>query len=302
MTIVGAIAARLTERGSGHPHERSQHRHGRRDLRRGRVHRRAAVRTADRPLRAQEAVHGHAATCTSWRPWQRRSRSRRGTSSSSASSTGMGIGGEYSAINSAIDELIPARNRGRVDLVDQWQLLGRFGDRRVRRARAARHRAVPQGRRVAAGVRGRRDPRRSGSCWSAASSPRARGGCSSTGASRRPSESSIRSRRRCAAQTASSCPSPRRRSRCASGARSRSGSWPGWRSSAIHAARSSGSRCSSARRSSTTPSSSTSAPCCTSSSPWAADRCRTTWRSSRSATSSGRCCSDATSTPSAGFR
>ncbi|MEA2661404.1 MAG: hypothetical protein QOH08_976, partial [Chloroflexota bacterium] len=30
--------------------------------------------------------------------------------------TGMGIGGEYSAINSAIDELIPARVRGRVDL------------------------------------------------------------------------------------------------------------------------------------------------------------------------------------------
>jgi MFS family permease len=30
--------------------------------------------------------------------------------------TGVGIGGEYSAINSAIDELIPARNRGRVDL------------------------------------------------------------------------------------------------------------------------------------------------------------------------------------------
>jgi MFS family permease len=30
--------------------------------------------------------------------------------------TGMGLGGEYSAINSAIDELIPARNRGRVDL------------------------------------------------------------------------------------------------------------------------------------------------------------------------------------------
>jgi MFS family permease len=30
--------------------------------------------------------------------------------------TGMGIGGEYAAINSAIDELIPARFRGRVDL------------------------------------------------------------------------------------------------------------------------------------------------------------------------------------------
>jgi len=30
--------------------------------------------------------------------------------------TGMGIGGEYAAINSAIDELIPARYRGRVDI------------------------------------------------------------------------------------------------------------------------------------------------------------------------------------------
>jgi MFS family permease len=30
--------------------------------------------------------------------------------------TGVGIGGEYAAINSAIDELIPARNRGQVDL------------------------------------------------------------------------------------------------------------------------------------------------------------------------------------------
>src|SRR5947209_15043182 len=30
--------------------------------------------------------------------------------------TGFGIGGEYSAINSAIDELIPAANRGRVDI------------------------------------------------------------------------------------------------------------------------------------------------------------------------------------------
>ena len=29
---------------------------------------------------------------------------------------GMGIGGEYAAINSAIDELIPARYRGRVDI------------------------------------------------------------------------------------------------------------------------------------------------------------------------------------------
>ena len=31
--------------------------------------------------------------------------------------TGAGIGGEYSAVNSAIDELIPARFRGRIDLM-----------------------------------------------------------------------------------------------------------------------------------------------------------------------------------------
>jgi len=31
--------------------------------------------------------------------------------------TGLGIGGEYAAINSAIDELVPARLRGRVDLI-----------------------------------------------------------------------------------------------------------------------------------------------------------------------------------------
>jgi MFS family permease len=31
--------------------------------------------------------------------------------------TGMGIGGEYAAINSAIDELIPAKYRGRIDLM-----------------------------------------------------------------------------------------------------------------------------------------------------------------------------------------
>jgi MFS family permease len=31
--------------------------------------------------------------------------------------TGFGIGGEYSAINSAIDELIPARHRGKIDII-----------------------------------------------------------------------------------------------------------------------------------------------------------------------------------------
>ena len=42
---------------------------------------------------------------------------RPGTSSSPRFFTGAGIGGEYAAINSAIDELIPARVRGRVDLI-----------------------------------------------------------------------------------------------------------------------------------------------------------------------------------------
>jgi MFS family permease len=43
--------------------------------------------------------------------------------------TGMGIGGEYSAINSAIDELIPARVRGWVDLAinGSWWLGTAFG-------------------------------------------------------------------------------------------------------------------------------------------------------------------------------
>ena len=38
---------------------------------------------------------------------------------------GMGIGGEYAAINSAIDELIPARFRGRVDIMVMGTYWGR---------------------------------------------------------------------------------------------------------------------------------------------------------------------------------
>ena len=45
--------------------------------------------------------------------------------------TGAGIGGEYAAINSAIDELIPARNRGRVDLAINGSYWVGRGDRRV---------------------------------------------------------------------------------------------------------------------------------------------------------------------------
>jgi MFS family permease len=46
--------------------------------------------------------------------------------------TGLAIGGEYSAINSAIDELIPARVRGRVDL--RSTALTGSGRRRGRRS------------------------------------------------------------------------------------------------------------------------------------------------------------------------
>ena len=53
---------------------------------------------------------------TSPPPWRPPSRSAR-SFFAARFVTGAGIGGEYSAINSAIDELIPARVRGRVDLM-----------------------------------------------------------------------------------------------------------------------------------------------------------------------------------------
>ncbi len=52
--------------------------------------------------------------------------------------TGAGIGGEYAAINSAIDELIPARVRGRVRSHDQRLLLDRRGSGGGRDPLAAR--------------------------------------------------------------------------------------------------------------------------------------------------------------------
>ena len=64
--------------------------------------------------------------------------------------TGMGIGGEYAAINSAIDELIPARVRGRVDLVDQRLVLARNRGRGGRDTGAARPERARDRRRLAA--------------------------------------------------------------------------------------------------------------------------------------------------------
>ena len=56
---------------------------------------------------------------------------------------GMGIGGEYAAINSAIDEMIPAKYRGRVDLGRERHLLGRRDPRHRRHAVPAEPRLAP---------------------------------------------------------------------------------------------------------------------------------------------------------------
>ena len=56
--------------------------------------------------------------------------------------TGAGIGGEYAAINSAIDELIPARVRGRVDLIingSYWVGAAMGASCHARAARSALH-------------------------------------------------------------------------------------------------------------------------------------------------------------------
>jgi MFS family permease len=115
VTIVGSIAPRMTEPGSGI------------DLSTGGVGIAAAVYVAGACIGA--LVFGHltdrygrkrlfmvtlglyvvasVATAFAFAPWY---------FFALRFLTGLGIGGEYSAINTAIDELIPARNRGRVDL------------------------------------------------------------------------------------------------------------------------------------------------------------------------------------------
>jgi MFS family permease len=116
VTIVGAIAARLTEKGSGI------------SLNAGQIGTAAAIYVAgaclgalffgqltDRFGRKKHfiltlALYITATTATafSFAPW---------FFYLCRFFTGAGIGGEYAAINSAIDELIPARVRGRVDLI-----------------------------------------------------------------------------------------------------------------------------------------------------------------------------------------
>jgi MFS family permease len=116
VTIVGSIAARLTEKGSGI------------SMTAGSIGAAAATYVAgacvgalffgqltDRFGRKKLFIItlgvyfvATAATAFAWAPWY---------FFLCRFFTGAGIGGEYSAINSAIDELIPARVRGRVDLM-----------------------------------------------------------------------------------------------------------------------------------------------------------------------------------------
>ena len=116
VTIVGSIASRLTEKGSGI------------SLGAGSIGTAAAIYVAGacvgalvfgqltdrfgrkRLFTITLAVYFAAtiATAFAWTPWY---------FFLCRFLTGAGIGGEYSAINSAIDELIPARVRGRVDLI-----------------------------------------------------------------------------------------------------------------------------------------------------------------------------------------
>ena len=122
--------------------------------------------------------------------------------------TGAGIGGEYAAINSAIDELIPARVRGRVDLVingTYWlgSAAGAAGALVLLDTSTSRSTSAGGSRSVSARSSA------SSSCWSGATSPKARAGCSSTGAPRKPSGSSETSRRTCGGKRVNRFPSPR---------------------------------------------------------------------------------------------
>ncbi len=70
--------------------------------------------------------------------------------------TGAGIGGEYAAINSAIDELIPARVRGPRGSHHQRDLLAGIGSRGGRSAASSGHVELSRRPRLALGIRHRR--------------------------------------------------------------------------------------------------------------------------------------------------
>ena len=106
VTLAGSVAGAL--KASPVLHFSSRRRPRRQRLSRRRGAGRAVLRLADRPAGAQEAVHHHARGL----PAGDRRAACRGISGAFALFrflTGAGIGGEYAAINSTIQELIPAR-------------------------------------------------------------------------------------------------------------------------------------------------------------------------------------------------
>jgi len=116
VTIVGSVRLPDDPGGQRHPDDFVRYRHRRRHLRGRGLLRCPGLRLPHRPVWPPETVYDHAwylhgghrhhgVSFSPWFFWIFRFL------------TGTGIGGEYAAVNSAIDELIPARARGGVDLV-----------------------------------------------------------------------------------------------------------------------------------------------------------------------------------------
>ena len=105
---------------------------------------------------------------------------------------GMGIGGEYAAINSAIDEMIPAKFRGRIDLAVNGTYWAGAHPRHDRHAVGAQPRGAVLG--LADRLHRRPDPRARASSTCGVTCPSRRAGRSCTAGRKRPRRRSGRSR------------------------------------------------------------------------------------------------------------
>ncbi len=96
--------------------------------------------------------------------------------------TGFGIGGEYAAINSAIDELIPSRHRGRIDIIINGTY---WAARRPARCSPSRPPTTCRSRSAGGSASGSAWCSAWSCSWSGGTCRRAPAGCSSTGAARK---------------------------------------------------------------------------------------------------------------------